>query len=116
MSITVKPIFIKDNNEFPFKGQNEERGFDGANHEYRFIVDTLRRYFGDEIDFEEENGVFTIPFENINDLDAVKEIYENTGDYFEGDDELESAYFRFEVIEYKLFNQDYNHAILDINN
>ena len=62
MSITIKPIFIKDNIEFPFRGQNEERGFAGKNHEYRFIVNTLRHHFSDNLNFVEKDGVFIIPF------------------------------------------------------
>jgi hypothetical protein len=115
MSITIKPIFIKDNIEFPFRGQNEERGFAGRNHEYRFIVNTLRHHFSDNLDFVEKDGVFIIPFPQNGDDDDGEEgnvvdmvqgkiilqsILQNSNEYFEGDAELESAQLKFEIMNY----------------
>jgi len=114
MSITIKPIFIKDNIEFPFRGQNEERGFAGRNHEYRFIVNTLRHHFGDNLDFVEKDGVFIIPFPQNGDDDdggvdmvhaeqgriILQSIREKSNEYFEGDAELESAQLKFEIMNY----------------
>jgi len=110
MSITIKPIFIKDNIEFPFRGQNEERGFAGRNHEYRFIVNTLRHHFSDNLDFVEKDGVFILPFpQNGEEGDIVdmvqgkiilQSIREKSNEYFEGDSELESAQLRFEIMNY----------------
>ena len=55
--ICITPIFVKDGIEYPFEGLTaDERGLSpGANMEYRFIVNTLRWFFGDDLDFE-ENG------------------------------------------------------------
>ena len=117
MSITIKPIFIKDNIEFPFRGQNEERGFAGRNHEYRFIVNTLRHHFSDNLDFVEKDGVFIIPFPQNGDDDGeegnvvdmvhaeqgkiiLQSILQNSNQYFEGDAELESAQLKFEIMNY----------------
>ena len=112
MSITIKPIFIKDNIEFPFRGQNEERGFAGKNHEYRFIVNTLRHHFSDNLNFVEKDGVFIIPFPQNGDDDDGEEvdivqgkiilqsIRQKSHQYFEGDAELESAQLKFEIMEY----------------
>ena len=110
MSITIKPIFIKNNIEYPFRGQNEERGFAGRNHEYRFIVNTLRHHFGDNLDFVEKDGVFIIPFPQNGDDGVMvhaeqgkiilQSIREKSNEYFEGDAELESAQLKFEIMEY----------------
>ena len=113
MSITIKPIFIKDNIEFPFRGQHEERGFYGRNHEYRFIVNTLRHHFSDNLDFVEKDGVFIIPFPQNGDDDGeeggvdmvqgkiiLQSIREKSNEYFEGDAELESAQLKFEIMNY----------------
>lgn len=113
MSITIKPIFIKDNIEFPFRGQNEERGFYGRNQEYRFIVNTLRHHFSDNLNFVEKDGVFIIPFpqngEEGEEVDMVhaeqgknilQSIRQKSHQYFEGDAELESAQLKFEIMNY----------------
>ena len=116
MSITIKPIFIKDNIEIPFRGQNEERGFAGRNHEYRFIVNTLRHHFSDNLNFVEKDGVFIIPFPQNGDDDGeevdmvhaeqgkiiLQSIRQKSNEYFhfQRDAELESAQLKFEIMNY----------------
>ena len=111
MSITVKPIFVKDNIEFPFRGQNEERGFFGRNDEYRFIVNTLLHHFSDNLNYVEKNGVFIIPFpqhgEEGEEVDIVQgkiilqSIRQKSNEYFhyQSDPELESAQLKFQIME-----------------
>ena len=52
--IWVKPIFVKADGEYPFDGMliYENAGYEIATFEFRFIIDTLRHYFGDNLDFD----------------------------------------------------------------
>lgn len=51
--ICVTPIFVKDGMEYPFEGLvADEQG--GKNMEFRFIVNTLRSYFGNDLDIDEK--------------------------------------------------------------
>ena len=56
--ICVTPIFVKDGIEYPFEGLTAGQ-LGGENMEFRFILNTLRWYFGDDLDIE-GNGTHQI--------------------------------------------------------
>ena len=93
MSVTIQPIFVKDAIEYPFKGQ--PAGLPkGSNMEFRFIVNTLRDRFGDDMDFTEKNGLFIMP-SDPQILEEIKSIYKYSGEF---PVEIEQSHLRFDII------------------
>lgn len=81
--IYVKPIFTKAGIEYPFEGLiiNENGAQHGANYEYRFIVDTLRHYFGNDLDFDDKGPNFIIALLSNSQMEILRSINEDTCDY-----------------------------------
>ena len=81
--IWIKPIFVKDDIEYPFEGlaENEKGGFRGLNFEFRFIVDTLRHYFGDDLDFDDDEDKIKIKLKSYLDLNTLQLINYDTCDF-----------------------------------
>jgi len=81
MSVTIQPIFVmKDSgNEHQFEGCIEGLP-KGHNMDFRFIVDTLRNHFGDDLDFTEEKGTFIMPFD-AQVVEEIKSIYQESNDF-----------------------------------
>jgi hypothetical protein len=93
MSVTIQPIFVKDNNEYSFKGcipGLPKR----SNMDFRFIVDTLREHFGDDLDFTEKDGMFIIPFD-VQIIEEIKNIYQKSSDYLIN---MEESHLKFKII------------------
>jgi len=95
--MVFRPIFNKDCFDYPFKGCTP--GLAKSNNMYfRFIVDTLRDHLGDDLNFTEENGRFILPY-NEEDLNIVKTIYCDTGDFISN---IGRANLWFELLEVRL--------------
>ena len=101
-NINVQPIFVFEGNEYPFEGLSAEEAADGqekrgSNMEFRFIVNTLRHYFGDDLDFEVDqykSGIFTITLLNNQEINMINDIYEDTCDF---PIELGRSYLKFKI-------------------
>ena len=81
--IWVKPIFVKDNGiEYPFEGLSEhEKIYRGQNYEFRFIANTLRHYFGDNLDFEDNENQIKIKKLSDSQMKILGNIYEDTCEF-----------------------------------
>ena len=82
--IWTQPIFVTDDGtEYSFEGlledQQENRG---ANSEFRFIVDTLRSYFGDALDFEVNATHLVLPSMSKDQMKLLRDINEDSCDVF----------------------------------
>ena len=93
MSVTIQPIFVKDAIEYPFKGQPAGKP-KGSNMEFRFIVNTLRDRFGDDLEFTEKNGLFIMP-SDPQILEEIKSIYRYSNEF---PLEREQSHLRFDII------------------
>ena len=82
-NIWTKPIFVKAELEYPFEGLTTDANgaHRGANYEYRFIVDTLRHYFGDALDFEDKGQLIIIGLLSNAQMTILRGINEDTGNY-----------------------------------
>jgi hypothetical protein len=88
-NINVQPIFVFEGNEYPFEGLTAEQAADdqrlrGSNMEFRFIVNTLRHYFGDEMDFEVDHhkrGIFTLTQLSNEQMNMIHDIYQDTNEF-----------------------------------
>jgi hypothetical protein len=82
--IWAQPIFVTDDGtEYPFEGlledQQETRG---ANSEFRFIVDTLRSYFGDALDFKVNATHLVLTSLSKDQMKLLREINEDSCDVY----------------------------------
>ena len=51
MDIVIKPVFMANDNKYDYAGEEEGAGlYKPVSLEFRFIVDTLRHVFGDDLD------------------------------------------------------------------
>jgi hypothetical protein len=82
-NIWVKPIFVKAEIEYPFEGLTTDANgaHRGANYEYRFIVDTLRHYFGNDLDFDDKDQIIIIGSLSNAQMKILRGINEDTCDY-----------------------------------
>ena len=89
MNITAKPVFIKNNIEFPY-----------STDEYSFAIDILKKYLGENLKFTYKNKIFTIQVEDVKDLHTLQNIYHHSGKCFLYDKllYLDGAYLKFEVL------------------
>ena len=98
MTMVLRPVFNKGSYDYPFEGC--QPGLAKSNNMYfRFIVDTLRDHLGDDLDFTEENGRFILPY-SAEDLNIVKTIYSDTGDFLSS--KLGRANLWFELLEVRI--------------
>ena len=93
MSVTIQPIFVMENNEYEFEGCIAGLP-KGSNYDFRFIVDTLRKRFGDDLDFSEENGLFIMPFD-AHIIEEIKSIYQESNDFPVN---RKKSHLRFDII------------------
>ena len=83
-NIHIKPIFVKDGNDYPFEGltytERLKRTNQPPNVEFRFIIKTLRKYFGDDIEFQEtkSKGIIELTFLTYNEMKILRNISEDT--------------------------------------
>ena len=74
--IHITPIFTKDGTEYKFEGlTNETRTL------FRFIVLTLRKYFGINLYFERKKGEIIIETLSYEQMKILREIDEDTFDF-----------------------------------
>ena len=74
--IWITPIFTKDGTEYKFEGLNTE-----TRTSFRFIVLTLRKYFGINLEFERKKGEIIIETLSYEQMKILREIDEDTCDF-----------------------------------
>jgi hypothetical protein len=74
--IHITPTFTKDGTEYKFEGPNYE-----TRTSFRFIVLTLRKYFGINLYFEIKIGEIIIPTLSYEQMKILREIDEDTCDF-----------------------------------
>jgi hypothetical protein len=74
--IRITPIFTKDGTEYKFEGLNYE-----TRTSFRFIVLTLRKYFGLNLDFERIKTQMFITTLSYEQMKILREIDEDTCDF-----------------------------------
>ena len=81
--IRITPIFTKDGMEYKYEGLNdaEKNGFSGTNYEFKFIVDTLRKYFGVNLHFDMRETKIVIATLSYAQMKILREIDEDTGEF-----------------------------------
>ena len=95
ISITIKPFYVKDNIRYQYECYSQ------YNTEYRLSLDTLRANFGDDLDFEYEDGIFTIQVDDIGDLHTLRAINSNTHQYpLRYEIYNNGTHIKFEVLRY----------------
>jgi hypothetical protein len=81
-NIWITPIFIKEGSNYAFEGLNEDEQEDrGRNYEFRFILDTLRYYFGDDLDFEETGNQIKISTLTSAEMLILAQIHQDTCEF-----------------------------------
>jgi hypothetical protein len=82
-NIWITPTFVKDGSYYPFEGlaANEQGARRGINFEFRFIVNTLRKYFGDDLDFEEQVNQIKIATLSNAQIKILRKIEEDTCEF-----------------------------------
>ena len=94
MTMRIRPIFKVDGYDYTF--ETPQPGLPkGSNAEYRYIIDTLRKYLGDDLYFTEEYGLFLLPY-TAEDLDIVTKINSDTEYY---PIKYGRSYLWFEIVE-----------------
>uniref|UniRef100_A0A6C0IHZ8 Uncharacterized protein n=1 Tax=viral metagenome TaxID=1070528 RepID=A0A6C0IHZ8_9ZZZZ len=74
--ICITPTFTKDGTEYKFEGLNNE-----TRTLFRFIVLTLRKYFGVNLHFERKKGEIIIANFSYSQMKILREIDEDTCDF-----------------------------------
>ena len=98
--ILITPIFIKDGINYLFEGLTEdEKEHRGRNFEFRFIVDTLRKYFGDNLDFEDNGNNIIIETLSNTQMKILREINEDTCDH---PIKYKRSQLKFKILEYNI--------------
>jgi hypothetical protein len=86
-NIQIKPIFVRDGNEYPFDGLTYKERVKTANTpsniEFIFIINTLRKYFGDDVEFRETKikGLIELIFLTENNMKILRNINEYTEEF-----------------------------------
>ena len=93
--IHTTPIFTKDGTEYKFEGLNPE-----TRTSFRFIVLTLRKYFGLELYFERKIGEIIIPTLSYEQMKILREIDEDTCDF---PVKYGRSQLKFEIDKYKTY-------------
>jgi hypothetical protein len=75
-NINITPIYTKDGTEYKFEGLNPE-----TRTSFRFIVLTLRKYFGINLYFERKKGEIIIPILSYEQMKILRAIDEDTCDF-----------------------------------
>ena len=80
--IWTQPLFVTDDGTvYPFEGlQEDQKENRGANSEFRFIVDTLRSYFGDALDFEVNSTHLVLTSFSKDQMKLLRDINEDSCD------------------------------------
>ena len=74
--IHITPIYTKDGTEYKFEGLNPE-----TRTSFRFIILTLRKYFGIFFQFERKKGEIIIETLSYEQMKILREIDEDTCDF-----------------------------------
>ena len=93
--IHITPIYIKDGTEYKFEGLNPE-----TRTSFRFIVLTLRKYFGINLYFERKKGEIIIETLSYEQMKILREIDEDTGDF---PVKYGRSQLKFEIDTYKTY-------------
>ena len=94
-NINIIPIFTKDGTEYKFEGLNPE-----TRTSFRFIVLTLRKYFGLELDFERIKTQMIIDTLSYEQMKILREIDEDTCDF---PVKYGRSQLKFEIDTYKTY-------------
>uniref|UniRef100_A0A6C0EZR0 Uncharacterized protein n=1 Tax=viral metagenome TaxID=1070528 RepID=A0A6C0EZR0_9ZZZZ len=94
--IHITPIYTKDGTEYKFEGLNYE-----TRTSFRFIVLTLRKYFGLDLDFERIKTQMIITTLSYEQMKILREIDEDTGDF---PVKYGRSQLKFEIDTYKTYN------------
>jgi hypothetical protein len=91
--ILIRPIFVKDGKEYIFEGSAEK---ERKTIEFRFIIKTLRKYFGDDIEFQESINKDLVKLTVLTDdeMTVLRNIYEDA------DVKYGLSHLKFEIISY----------------
>ena len=93
--IHITPTFIKDGTEYKFEGLNPE-----TITSFRFIVLTLRKYFGLDLDFERIKTQMIIDTLSYEQMKILREIDEDTCDF---PVKYGRSQLKFEIDTYKTY-------------
>jgi hypothetical protein len=93
--IHITPIYTKDGTEYKFEGLNYE-----TRTSFRFIVLTLRKYFGINLEFERKKGEIIIETLSYEQMKILREIDEDTGDF---PVKYGRSQLKFEIDTYKTY-------------
>ena len=95
--IHITPTYIKDGNEYKFEGYENN---DESRLLYRFIVLTLRKYFGINFYFEWKKGEIIIATLSYVQMKILREIDEDTCDF---PVKYGRSQLKFEIDTYKTY-------------
>jgi hypothetical protein len=93
--IHITPTFIKDGTEYKFEGPYYE-----TRTSFRFIVLTLRKYFGINLYFEWKKGEIIIETLSYEQMKILREINEDTCDF---PVKYGRSQLKFEIDTYKTY-------------
>jgi len=93
--IHTTPIYTKDGTEYKFEGLNTE-----TRTSFRFIVLTLRKYFGLDLDFERKQNQIIITTLSYEQMKILREIDEDTCDF---PVKYDRSQLKFEIDTYKSY-------------
>jgi hypothetical protein len=93
--IHTTPTYIKDGMEYKFEGLNPE-----TRTSFRFIVLTLRKYFGLDLDFERIKTQMIITTLSYEQMKILREINEDTCDF---PVKYGRSQLKFEIDTYKTY-------------
>jgi hypothetical protein len=93
--ISITPTYIKDGTKYKFEGLNTE-----TRTSFRFIVLTLRKYFGIDLDFERIKTQMIITTLSYEQMKILREIDEDTGDF---PVKYGRSQLKFEIDTYKTY-------------
>ena len=93
--IHITPTFTKERTEYKFEGLNNE-----TITLFRFIVLTLRKYFGINLHFERKNTQIIIATLSHQQMNILREIDEDTCDFSV---KYGSSQLKFEIDTYKTY-------------
>ena len=98
--IWVTPTFVKDGQFYQFEGldDDENGACRGVNFEFRFIVNTLRHYFGDNLDFDENENQIKIDMLSNEQMKTLRVINEDTCEF---PVKYGRSYLKFEINGFK---------------
>ena len=99
LTINIKPFYERDGVKYDYKCLSVKTYWFCA--EYRLSVDVLRRNFSDELEFDYDDGMFTVHLDDINDLHILQSIDEDTNQYpLREEINNNGTHLKFEIISY----------------